>query len=100
MEELPSSVVANNPFVVKLKTINKYNDTITTSIHSTMESVSGVSWVHKLFEVLGGLYMVRTDCVLGGPDTITHTTNDQVVFKNFNAGLVSLSFYYNIDHIN
>ena len=89
MEPLPSSVVANTPFRVKLKMVNNVGDIITTSLNSRLEVMVQVSYIHKWWERRGQLWLAQTDAVLGGLKPDTSVTNDKVIFPNFVAGVVS-----------
>ena len=87
-QPLPESVVANTPFDVHLKMINKYGEIIDTSFNSGLEIMAQVSYTHKWFERSGGLWLVQTDAVLAGPDVVSSVINDKVIFKRFVKGVV------------
>jgi len=93
-QPLPESVTANTPFDVHLKMVNKYGDTITSSFNSGLEIMAQVSFTHKWFERIGGLWLAQTDAVLAGPDVITSVTNDKVIFKRFLKGVVRNFFKF------
>lgn len=90
-EALPVSVVANTPFTVKLKMVNKFGETITSSFNSGLEIMAQVAYTHKWFDRRGGLWLTHTDAVLAGPEVQTSVINDQVIFARFNKGVADIS---------
>ena len=81
------TVTANNPFTVKLETVNKYGERITEGINSRMELMTSVSYIHKIFYSEGGPWLAQTDQVLGGSAIVTNR-NDKAIFQYFNKGEV------------
>ena len=55
--------------------------------------MTGVSYIHKLFNRQYGLWVEETDCVLAGGDVIHHVTNDKAIFKQLKNGTVSIYRY-------
>ena len=89
------TVVANNPFTIKIQVMNKYGERITEGINSKMELMTSISYIHKIFHSAGGPWLAHSDQVLGG-NAIKTNRDDKAIFQNFYLGEVwiVLKFFY------
>jgi len=85
-----ATVTANNPFTIDVKGINKNNDTVTTGIHSKSGVIVNVAWPHKVFNIEKGLWVERTENVLGG-NSVVNGRNDKVQYEKMDNGIASIT---------